>query len=242
MLHTATAVGRWQHPGTPEPPPQGSGANGVAINGYDVVIGSDYLVDNVQLGAAPEPATLGVVTNGDFEYTIGWGSAGDANPPVGWPIQTGATTQPFTRQSGANAIGGSGTSALVPDGSAGVALSEQATTTTPSVWRFEMDFAAEDPGAGLDINNRTAVVLLRTSPTVGEGDIHMAVVDANDDGVGDIAFSHGSTFAVVLPDAVILDSDVSTAPLVHHLMIRGDFSSATASERNYDVFVLDSSR
>jgi hypothetical protein len=150
-------------------------------------------------------------------------------------------------QSGEHAIGGEGTSAFMPaayqaDASTGRDLGQEFNKTDPR-WRFEMDFAAEEPdGQGTD--DRTVSLGWRTD----EGNSIFLIVTGNGDdgasgdGLGDVQLYDAVNKVYFTPaefeDIIVFDDDVQQTPLTHHLRVDGDF---TADEPYYDVHITDPS-
>jgi hypothetical protein len=181
----------------------------------------------VLLSATAGSAAL--ITNGDFEDTTGWniGDAGTDGFPPGWSTDQGRKNA-ADPQSGADAIGGSGTSAYMPAGD-GVPQREieQSFDKTGPHWRFEMDFAAADPG-GSGSSYRTISGALNQKGSGSDLNIFFIATRStpgDTDGKGDLMMYDGSAYQDILEDAVIWDADVTTSPLTHHLTIEGQFDT-----------------
>ena len=186
-----------------------------------------------------------LLVNGDFEDTEGWGVLGTGNPPAGWyhtiagspipPVQLGTSQNPAVQQSGANAIGGSGTSAFLPRDETGLGewrqLMQQ--VSTGPLWQFDVDFATEDPLAGRTLHLYLAANANSTNQII------LRVVAGTETGYGSLQHWNGSGWAAPsgFANSVILDSDVETSPLTHHLTVVGDYSQTT---RTYDLHLTDS--
>jgi hypothetical protein len=130
-------------------------------------------------------------------------------------------------QSGINAIGGTGTSALMVAGGGSIA---QDFDETDAQWRRDLDFASEDPGdasarslTGSVFNSGNALITYRVN---GDGDFQV--------------YERGGA-GWYTPDglagAVIFDDDVESMPLVHHLTMIGHFHLETPT---YDIIVTNS--
>jgi hypothetical protein len=171
--------------------------------------------------------TLPIVRNGDFEDpTVSWGAG---TPPPGWG-EPESYHSPARPQTGAHAIGGSGTSAYMPVG--GRAAMEQSGLKLKSpVWALELDFASEDPPAIKDASSMYTIIR-----TPSGGGIVFMLKDLNDDGKGELHFTDGKEYRPVLKDAIVFDDDVRETPLVNHLKIVGHFDVA---EPYYDVYLTD---
>ncbi|HBO45397.1 MAG TPA: hypothetical protein DD670_15990 [Planctomycetaceae bacterium] len=163
-----------------------------------------------------------LLTNGDFEDLTDWGVPGDETLPAGWTHQTGTTTSlrknPAAMQTGTNAIGGSGTSAYMPAyPSSDDTIRRDMWNVVDAVgpeWVLQYDFACEDPGA-YGTRSLTAAVELSNANRINH-----RVTDVNDDGIGDLEVYIG-TWQLVLSNAVQFDADVSTTPVVNHIMFTG---------------------
>ena len=164
----------------------------------------------------------GILVNGDFEDTAGWGDLGTGDVPPGW-----GGTNCAVMQTGENAIGGTGTSALMV---AGTGKITQSFDETSPQWRAELDFATEDPG---DASARSL-----TSSIFNSGN---ALITFRVNGDGDFqVYERGGAgwhTPTGLAGVVIFDDAVETTPLVHHLAMVGHFDLVTPT---YDVMVTDS--
>ncbi len=176
-------------------------------------------------------AHANLVTNGDFEDTTGWGeNPGEQGHPPGWEDGLAASAvNPAGQQEGANAIGGSGTSAYLSSTVGGTL--RNAFTESSSDFNFSVDFASEDPGT-----LRSFTGSLQNA--AGGSFITFRIVDMNGGPQGDIQFFSGGWQSVAgLNDSVIFDADVQTTPLVHSFLIDGNFDEASP---NYDVTIINS--
>lgn len=187
------------------------------------------------------PAHAAVLTNGDFEDTTGWGASGTTSFPPGWDDAILGRKNAADQQTGVNAIGGSGTSAFMPsfpsDDNATRRELRQSFDETSPTWGISWDFASEDPGGA---GNRS----MSGSIGYGTGEIIFRVVDTDADGDGDFQVFQGGgpgwQDIAALKDSVIFDPDVQLLPLTHSILISGDFTSASAAGRTYDVTITDS--
>ncbi len=187
-----------------------------------------------------QPNPPNTMANGNFEDTTGWGDAGTTDFPPGWTA-SGGRTSAASPQSDSAAIGGAGTSAFMPAAPGENRDLAQSFPKFGPQWRFDMDFAAEEPdGQGSD--NRT----LSLGWTTDEGQRFYMIITGNGnegaaaDGLGDVQIynpASGYFTPTGLEDAVIFDDNVQDTPLVHHLRIEGDF---TADVPFYDIYVTDS--
>ena len=176
-------------------------------------------------------AHANLVTNGDFEDTTGWGeNPGEQGHPPGWEDGLAATAvNPAGQQDGANAIGGSGTSAYLSSAVGGTL--RNAFTESAADFEFSADFASEDPGT-----LRSFTGSLQNA--AGGSFITFRIVDMNGGPAGDVQFFDGGWQSVAgLNDSVIFDADVQTTPLVHNLSIDGNFDEDSP---NYDVTITNS--
>ncbi len=177
-----------------------------------------------------------LIVNGDFEdVSNSWGTGSGENPPD-WPPHTG-TYKPFAeQQTGALAIGGSGTSAYV--GNTPKSKSMRQLVDPEPFWHFDVDFASNDPGSA----ERSLNLQLHHGAT-GSSHYMMLKVEGNGSGAGDL-WAYGRDYSVgpgeawrkVLDEAVIF-SDVDTDPGVHHLQVIGHYDDSTPT---YDVLLTDS--
>jgi len=185
--------------------------------------------------ACPAPGSVvGLMVNGTFEDTTGWGDLGSSDFPLGWSPLSG--TNGMAKQGsafGTAAIGGSGTSAYKP---AQTGFSRHMNHVFPnpseSRWKFDMDFASKDSGGPDDRS-------LNLYWTYSGGLIEMLLVDEGNDWDGDLQV-YDAAWQTILSDAVLFGRDVTTAPLrVHHLSILADFRSASPT---YDVILTDANQ
>ncbi|MCC6682465.1 MAG: PEP-CTERM sorting domain-containing protein [Phycisphaeraceae bacterium] len=167
-----------------------------------------------------------LLANGDFEDVTGWGDTGTHDNPPFWP-STGTRNNPAVQQSGANAIGGAGTSALMPSGVTNADM-QQLFVESGQQWSFELDFASLDPGTATQRS-------LSGAFRVGGSQVIYRVNGDGDFQIFDRSISTWGT-PTGLVGAVIFDDDVTTTPLVHHVLITGD----SASSPMYDVTVTNS--
>lgn len=181
----------------------------------------------------PRHVDAELLVNGDFEDLTGWGAIGDPveNAPAGWRDSPAGRFNPAAQQSGSNAIGGAGTSALLA-ADAGVAAADRKDFAqfldqmTGPVYTFAFDFASEDPG---ESGNRSLSMSTRDGADNG------LTFSFRINGDGDVqSFSGG--WQTILPGAVVFDDDVSIDPLVHQFVL--DVNTRTTPF--YDLHVTDS--
>ena len=173
----------------------------------------------------PQWTVANVVVNGDFSNTTGWGAIGSSDIPYGWSGSQNNALQ----QTAPNAIGGTGTSALlVPD----VGTISQGFQETAADWQLDMDFACEDPGgadtrclSGSVFNGGNALITYRVN---GAGDFQ--VYDR-----GGAGWHTPSGLA----GAVTFDDNVQTDPLTHRFTLTGHFDLPTPT---YDIVVTNSNQ
>ena len=180
----------------------------------------------------PQVSRAELIVNGDFEDTTDWGAIGSGNGPAGWYL---TATNPAGQQSGANAIGGSGTSALFTTSVGGGIYQDLEGETSPQ-WQLDFDIVTSDPGASGDrclsaaierLNSLGAKKALISYRVNGDGDFQVY----QRDGLG---WNTPSGLA----GAVIFDGDLQDlSQLVHHVSLVGHFDLATP---NYDIIVTDS--
>jgi hypothetical protein len=171
-------------------------------------------------------AQANIVTNGDFENTAGWGAIGAANTaaPAGWRDGAAARANAAGQQSGANAIGGSGTSAYLPANLTTVEAQRreiiQKTATVGlgagSEYYFSFDFASAAPAATAGARSLSGAL---TTYVPNQYNAIAFRVTANTDGRGDFQLLNGVTWATALASSVVFDTNVQTTPMVHHLSI-----------------------
>ena len=178
---------------------------------------------------------VNLVENGDFEDTTGWGAVNTPDAPAGW---TYTVANPAGQQSGATAIGGSGTSAYMAyePTTTDRRMEQMFGATSNGYWNFDVDFASNDPGAA---DNRSLHIYLTHGTSFGGSYLMLRV---NGDGDIDVygrdyaSTNTTNTWYSVLSE-VVQFSDVDAAPAVHHLQIVGHYDQATPS---YDVILTDS--
>ena len=152
------------------------------------------------------------LTNGNFENGIS-----------GWSTDSG---NPTVAQSGANAIGGSGTSLYFAGGGTQGDLYQNAGPTS-SLWQLDVDFASEDPGgAGSRSFNGSIGNTFMTFRVNGDNDFQLF----DSDGLS-------WHTPAGLEGSIIYDDDVTTTPLKHHLTIVGNWDQPSPS---IDIIVTDS--
>ena len=181
----------------------------------------------------PAVAQVNLLENGDFEDLAGWGAVGDAvdAAPAGWRDSLTGRFNAAAQQSGANAIGGAGTSAFLP-ADAGVPTADRKDIVqiggvqTGPVYRYEFDFAVEDAGGAGDRS---------LSFSTRDGNDNGLTISMRVNGDGDLDRYSGS-WGTLLPGAVVFDDDVSVTPLVHHFSLTIDTTGAPF----YDVQIIDS--
>lgn len=173
------------------------------------------------------------LTNGDFEDVTGWGAIGDPveNAPLGWRDSLSGRQNAAGMQSGANAIGGSGTSAFLSADVGGATtdrkdMAQILAGMTGPVYRWSFDFASEDPGESGDRS---------LSMSTRDGANNGLTFSFRINGDGDIQ-SYTGSWETVLPSAVVFDDDVSQDPLVHSFVLSVD----TTGVPFYDLEVTDS--
>lgn len=150
------------------------------------------------------PGSASVIVNGDFED---WPGA----TPSGWTLVQGSNP---AKQTGPNAIGGAGNSALFSS-SGRLAQTFTALGGVPS--RFELDFAAEDLSGQSDPHNLRSVNLgLFYNASLGGPRVHLRM-----NGVGDVQRYATDGWVTIdgLAGAVSLDADVTTSPAVNRLAV-----------------------
>ncbi len=171
---------------------------------------------------SPDVALGGLMTNGDFED-------GTTPFPNGWTI---SGTNPASPQTGVNAVGGSGTSALMTNAGGYVYQNFTNTNTIAPNWVLEWDFASQDPGSS---GERSMNGSIYRAPGLDTSDIF---VTYRVNGDGDFQVYDGSWGTPSgLAGAVIFDDDVTESPLTHHVKFVGhmDLPSPTL-----DLVVTDS--
>ena len=187
------------------------------------------------IGPAWQAAQATLITNGDFENTSGWTAGGGV--PAGWS-GTGISATIALQQSGADAIGGSGTSAYLPHraGVASIMTMSQTVADTGPLWQFDLDFASEDP-----LSHRTLNVVLAAGGTnYTDKSINLRVAAGSESGRASVQVYDtqlGWSTAAGLANCILIDDDVTDDPLVHHLRIVGDYLEATPS---YTISITDS--
>ncbi len=168
-----------------------------------------------------------VLVNGDFEDTTGWGAIGSTANPLGWPSTSASRFNPASQQTGADAIGGSGTSAFMSDVPTNCDMAQAFTESGPQ-WSVAYDFAAGDAGSSTQRSLSGAI-------KVGASQIIYRV-----NGEGDFQVYGKTTGGWQTPTgleaSVVMDSDVSTSPLAHHIVFSADMSSSVS----YDITITDS--
>jgi hypothetical protein len=159
-------------------------------------------------------------TNGDFENADVW---------LGWEVVPGKTN-PFTAQTGVDAIGGSGTSAYAAEGDD--AYVQSWPLGVPGNAELSYDFAMEGSNETFAISAGTIF------PDYSEWVFR--VLDGSP-GRGSWAISAApwpNTWTVLLEDAVIYDDNVQETPLVHNFLLKTyDFGGPNPS---YDIQITDS--
>jgi len=185
------------------------------------------------MGVAAATAQAEMMCNGDFEDLTGWGAPGTDDTPNCWtPDTSQGRKNPAAQQSGANAIGGSGTSAYMPafpadkngqpNGPRRDMWQIYEANPTGPLWQLEFDLCSEDPGGEADRSLSGAV-----ETGTGDNRITLRIVDLGDDGIGDLQAYTGS-WNTIFSNAIEFDpdNDVTTAtealPLaVNHITFTG---------------------
>ena len=182
------------------------------------------------------------LTNGNFEDPADWGALGapgNAALPAGWThVDPVDRMNPAVKQTGVNAIGGSGTSAYMPaDYGAATADRRDMWNVVSSIgydWVLQYDFACEDPGGDSDRSLSSAVELTNLNRIIHR------VSDVDNNGLGDFQIYDKtiSNYRRIFSDVVVFDSDVSETPVVNHIKFTGHYDG---SKQVYDVELTNGS-
>ena len=189
----------------------------------------------------PRVSLAGQLVNGDFEDTTDWGLIGDLLGPPGWVVKGAEPiVNPVGQQSGVNAIGGSGTSALFTTAQGGGIV--QAFNETSPSWELSFDIATQDPGGSGDRCLSAAISRLGASVDPEGEPETFALITYRINGNGDFQVyerdGQGWYTPTGLAGAIVFDSDVQSLPLlVNQVSIAGNFDEATP---NYDITVINS--
>ena len=177
---------------------------------------------------------LNKLVNGDLEDLTGWIDPVSKGCPLGWETWDASYWNPARMQTGANAIGGSGTSAFIKDFSGRDGMKHVLPANKGASWEFNMDFACTDSG-GDWWSGQWGMALYFI---YGPGHIQLKLIDNGDNGIGEVfAVLTGTVPGLMLHNCVTYDTDVAAAPLqVNHLRVVGHFDLPSPT---FDLYVTD---
>ena len=183
--------------------------------------------------AAPAQETINnVIVNGDFESGSNWG--GTTTPPLGW-LQLDGSASPY-RDPEVGPISGARSLRTEGDGGTRGQLTTQDVSMGPR-WRFQADFAYEDPFVGRDNIPTSFQIHHPDSGSTNAGQIIVWVMDIEpDDGVAELWLRDVDVGGAKVNQGNIpgltFSTDITNSPIVHELIIDGFYDAA---DPYYDI-------
>ncbi|MBN1590713.1 MAG: PEP-CTERM sorting domain-containing protein [Pirellulales bacterium] len=197
-----------------------------------------FLCVALAVGAMASIAQAEFLTNGNFEDPADWGALGAPGNdalPAGWThVDPPDRMNPAVKQTGVNAIGGSGTSAYLP-ADFGAATEDRrdmwnVVSSFGYDWVLQYDFACEDPNTEVNADRSlsSAVELTNLNRIIHR------ITDLDNDGYGDFQIYDKtiSNYRLIFGNSVQFDPDVSETPVVNHIKFTGHYDG---SKQVYDV-------